>query len=183
MDVKVSLKNSNEKKIRFKQGAFQFFAGSTYGNKDRKTDILQKEIAFNSKIKSKCDTLIAAKGDPADPEQLIGKASAPFFIPDGCNDVQDIVLNPGGVENLVVFHVHIGRSEKQAFAEITHLLNCIGNPSVKTPYINIKGEFDLGIRSPRGWTEVEKVRIEWKFVPEFQDRVNFMTADSNQESM
>ncbi len=58
-----------------------------------------------------------------------------------------------------------------------HLMNCIGNPEVKIPEISIVGKFDLGMRSNKGWSEMEAVKIEWLFIPSLEgDRVNFMTA-------
>jgi hypothetical protein len=75
-----------------------------------------------------------------------------------------------------MFHVNIGGSEMKAFESLMQMMNCTAYPGIKTPHLNIIGKFDLGVRSAKGWSDVEKVKIEWLFHPIVQDKVAFLTA-------
>ncbi|MDM8522470.1 hypothetical protein QUF80_03790 [Desulfococcaceae bacterium HSG8] len=189
LDVKTRLANSNDRDIRLRDGVFTFYASSVYQNRE----ISKREIApeVPEKGRDECKTQVSEKD--ADKKKEIGKAAKPFFMPSltpddcknddcknsDCKNVDHIILKPGGDTdpNVVMFHVKLGRTQTEAMRSLMHLMNCIGNPGVKIPHINIEGKFDLGIKSNKGWSEVEAVKIEWLFIPKMQeDRVNFMTS-------
>ncbi len=75
-----------------------------------------------------------------------------------------------------MFYVNIGGSKIAAFENLMHLMNCTAYPGIKTPHINITGKFDLGVHSNKGWSVMEAVKIEWEFIPEIQNKVDFMTS-------
>ncbi len=176
LDVKTIISNANDKEIRLRKGTFTFHFGSAY--KPGK-ELTKKEIAFNSLTsKGDCD-VVASKDEIEDKNKKIGDAEKPFFIPFACEEAEDIILKPQGsgaekVENIVVFHVKIGRNPSGAFESLMHIMNCIGYPEIKTPRISIEGNFYLGMLSERGWSEVQSVKIEWLFTPDVQKKVDFM---------
>lgn len=195
LDVKVSIENANKKELRLRRGKFEFSIGSTYNEDTPKGKIMAKSPkpgAACNDLKGECFEQIASKGHPADESKNIGTAVAPFFIPhykyvdEGgklvreicCQDSDVIYLKPTGTDenNIVMFHVNIGGSEMKAFASLMQMMNCTAYPGIKTPHLRIKGSFDLGARSTKGWSEVEKVKIEWLFHPAVQDEVDFLTA-------
>ncbi len=169
LDVKTIIKNLNEKEIRLRKSTFTFSFGSTC---KCEKDYTKKETAFDAPPKPECD-VIASKNDIEDKNKEIGTAQKPYYIPMDCDNGEDIYLKPQ-IDNIVVFHVNIGRSPGESFGNLMHIMNCIGYPEIKTPFINIKGMFDLGVKSAKGWSEVVSVKIEWLFTPGIQEKVNFM---------
>jgi len=199
LDVKVNIKNANKKELRLRDGKFEFFIASTYNEDTPKGEIMHSSPKPGAKcddLKGECFEQIASKGHTADESKYIGTAVAPFFIPhykyvtkeDGkddklireicCQDSDVIYLRPTGSdeENIIMFHVNIGGSEMKAFASLMQMMNCTAYPGIKTPHLRIKGKFDLGVRSSKGWSDVEKVKIEWLFNPSVQHKVPFLTA-------
>ncbi len=205
MDIQTTITNSNEKEIKLTKGTFTFLLSAVYNRdvegKERDHDGPECKKSFccggdsedEKKAKSDCYS-VKPKGERADDEKEIGTAKSPFFIPnynyvekekDGkelpvreicCQNVDEIYLKPGGDENVVMFHVNLGASRMKAFENLMHVMNCTGYPGTKTPHIYIKGRFDLGMRSAKGWSSVEAVNITWEFVPKIQSNVEFYTA-------
>ncbi|OQX27170.1 MAG: hypothetical protein BWK80_06660 [Desulfobacteraceae bacterium IS3] len=200
LDIQVNITNSNDKEIRLSNGTFTFSLSSVY-NKDvtkketgDKGPDCKKPLCCEDAVRSECDA-ITPKGEVADKKREIGSAKAPFFIPyykyaekgkEGkepllvreicCQNVDEIYLKPGEEDNILMFHVNIGTSPMKAFENLMHVMKCTGYPGIKTPHINIEGRFDLGVRSAKGWSSAESVRIEWEFVPKIQSNVEFYTA-------
>jgi hypothetical protein len=177
LDITTAIRNSNPQQIKLSNGKFVFSIQSIY-----KKDVLKKEIIYKAS-EADCDMIVKRKGDIANEKSEVGEAKSPFFRRENCTDVEEIILKPEAeVEepekvNYVMFHVNIGPGTSRAFNVLRNLMNCIGNPDVKTAQILINGEFDLGVRSPRGWSSVKSVRINWLFIPEIEkDKVNFMTT-------
>lgn len=54
---------------------------------------------------------------------------------------------------------------------LKHIMNCIGDPCCKKPYLKIIGEFELGVKSDKGWTTGRDLGIEWIFQPQTQGEV------------
>lgn len=199
MDIQTNITNSNDKEIRLSDGTFTFTLSAFYNK-----DVTRKETGYNGpdckkplccegQAKSDCDA-ITPKGEASDEEKEIGSAKSPFFIPnynyaekekDGkelpvreicCQNVEEIYLKPGGDENIVIFHLNLGVSRAKAFENLMHVMNCTAYPGIKTPHINIKGRFDLGVRSAKGWSSAEAVKIEWLFIPKIEPNVALYTA-------
>lgn len=177
LDIKVNITNSNDRLIRLTKGDFIFSIRSEYIGKVTIGELSHKAVEGGSS----CNVVVKQEGDEADKEKEIGVADPPFFVAEDCHtDNEEIFLKPGGdgQPNIVMFHVNIGKSHQQASSVLMHIMNCIGYPAIKKPNINIKGKFELGIKSDKGWSMVRDVIIEWIFIPEIQDKVNFMTAEN-----
>jgi len=57
-----------------------------------------------------------------------------------------------------------------------HIMNCIGNPGLQKPYIEVNGIFELGVKSSKGWTYARDLEIDWLFIPKTPSSVNLYTA-------
>jgi hypothetical protein len=75
--------------------------------------------------------------------------------------------NPGKVVQ-VKFSVELGSDQSLVFDRIAYLLNFTGKPT-EEDYLFIRGRFNLGMKSDKGWTYGEAVRVEWMFCPTIQD--------------
>ncbi len=97
----------------------------------------------------------------------IGEATCIYDVPPEpypvCHDTpkQDILLAPNSSKE-VLFVVKL---EKPALETVIYLLNFLGR-YVDNQYFKITGRFDLGVKSQKGWTYAEALRVEWMFCPD-----------------
>ncbi len=157
MDMEVAIENSNSMTIRLRNGDFDFFIGSKYTKPE-----------YRKNPPPDCEGVIIRE----DKVKKIGTAKKRGKS----NDIE--LVTGEGNPNIVKFRVDVGKSRPQAFEAISHMLNCIGYREFKYPLINIGGKFELGVRSDRGWSMVESVKIEWNFCPETQKKVDFFPGMS-----
>ncbi len=83
---------------------------------------------------------------------------------------KDILLKSKQSE-IVTFKVEMGRDELSVLETTIHILNFIGDTTAKNRNFFIKGRFDLGIKSSKGWSYGEAVRVEWMFCPTIQEEL------------
>lgn len=86
---------------------------------------------------------------------------APDGVPACQDDLREIILPPSSSEN-VLFIVEL---EKPVQETIIYILNFLGNYS-DNQYFKVIGRFDLGVKSEKGWTYAEALRVEWMFCPD-----------------
>ncbi|PID58515.1 hypothetical protein CSB45_02930 [candidate division KSB3 bacterium] len=70
----------------------------------------------------------------------------------------------------VKFEVAMGTDKNAVFDTVAHLLNFIGNPK-DGDYLFINGRFNLGMKSKKGWTYGEAIRVDWMFCPTMQQQL------------
>lgn len=84
----------------------------------------------------------------------------------------DLVSNPTSDPGKVVqvkFLVELGTDQSAVFDTLAHLVNFSGRRPAEDLYLFIRGKFNLGIKSEKGWTYGEAVKVEWMFCPTIQD--------------
>ena len=64
----------------------------------------------------------------------------------------------------IVFAIELRKGQYPAFETLTRVLNFIGKPR-PGQYLLVKGKFSLGVESPKGWTYLNDLEIEWTFCP------------------
>jgi len=74
-----------------------------------------------------------------------------------------------GKATLVKFSIDLGSDQSTVFDTLAHLLNFSGRRPAEELYMYIEGTFDLGIKSKKGWTYGEAVKVRWMFCPTVQD--------------
>jgi hypothetical protein len=74
------------------------------------------------------------------------------------------------IPTLVRFSVGMGADCAAAFDPLTHLVNFAGIPS-DDDYLFVRGKFDLGIKSSKGWSYGQSVQVEWMFCPDVQNQL------------
>lgn len=107
--------------------------------------------------------------DPETPEELIS-----IGVDQSYQD-QEIELpakpsDQPAIPTLVRFSVEMGADFAAAFDPVTHLVNFAGIPSAGD-YLFVRGKFDLGIKSAKGWSYGQAVRVEWMFCPDIQNQL------------
>jgi hypothetical protein len=75
--------------------------------------------------------------------------------------------DPGKIMR-VKFSVEMGSDQSLVFDTLAYIVNFVGKPS-KDDYLFISGRFNLGMKSEKGWTYGEAVKVEWMFCPTIQD--------------
>lgn len=144
LNVLTELKNDNDKELKLTKADFTFFIQDVK-NTNYMVDIGPAACIIND----------------------VPNANLPVdFVCPGKKD--DIILPPNAVVN-VLFAVEMGRN-RPVLETIIHILNFVGKP-LEGRYLFIKGRFDLGIKSERGWTYAEALRVEWMFCPTIQDKL------------
>ncbi len=163
MDLEVAIANTNEKEIRLRNGKFTFFLHSKYN------DPAYYENAPRDSESIVSEGIVIKE----DGKRKIGTAKR-----HGNNKDITLASTKDDPPNIVKFRVDIGKSQSQAFDVMAHMMNCIGYRKFKDPRINIEGTFELGVRSDKGWSMVESVKIEWNFCPETPLDVDFFPGMS-----
>lgn len=82
-----------------------------------------------------------------------------YVGPDISYTQQEILLEPNTVTPLM-FTIQLGTKDASALESGIALMNFLGNLSEKRRFF-IDGRFTLGVKSERGWSEFEAVRVEW----------------------
>ncbi|PID58511.1 hypothetical protein CSB45_02910 [candidate division KSB3 bacterium] len=70
----------------------------------------------------------------------------------------------------VVFSIELQDERKSSFDPLVHLLNFSGNPA-QDDYLFVNARFTLGMKSSKGWTYGEAIRVEWMFCPDMQNQL------------
>ncbi|OQX26576.1 MAG: hypothetical protein BWK80_09690 [Desulfobacteraceae bacterium IS3] len=153
MDIELSIMNSNNIKIRLRNGIFAFSLHSEYYSNTN---------TFNTK-----GTIIK---EDENKEIGIDKKNQTIYLKEKA-------------ENAVILHLNMGRSKEEAFKKLTHIISCIKEPSIKHPVIDVEGKFDLGFSMllSKGWSEIENIRIEWQITPEIQDNTKVLFEKALQD--
>jgi hypothetical protein len=77
----------------------------------------------------------------------------------------------------IKFSVNLGEDQGNILKSLTHILNCIGKPTEKTPVISIDGNFEVWLHSAnKGWTKLSQgsqAKIKWEFRPAIQEKAMF----------
>lgn len=144
LNIVTELKNDNDKDIKLAEGEFDFFIQDVK-NPDFMVNIGQAACIYNV--------------PPADPLQI------PL-----CQGNKEDILVEAGTSKEVIFSVEMGRGQLSVLETVIHILNFIGKPSPDR-FLFIKGRFDLGMKSKKGWTYGEALRVEWMFCPTMQDEL------------
>lgn len=147
LEVDVVISNNNNKTLRFVSGVFEFYFGSTINRKNCLIEGVYERCKEDRIWYRSC-------GNP-DPKKKIGTDP----------DFNSEEICPGQ-KSLLEFQIQLEPTKSEA---IEHILNCIGDPCCKKPYINIVGPFELGVESEKGWTTGRDLKIEWEFEPKTQE--------------
>lgn len=154
MLVTVVINNANDKGLQFRKGDFAFHMGAKVHPDpalSRYADIPEAELGKQADHNSDENTVRNSS---------IKSEDRGIILPDNENSEVD-------------FEIELG---PDGFGVLAHIMNCIGNPSVRASYIRISGEFELAMKSSKGWTSARDLKIDWIFRPSIPDKVNFMTA-------
>jgi len=146
MLVTVVINNANEKGLQFRKGQFAFHMGAKDNKGIKDNDLPELELGKQVDHNSTETTVRNTKENG-------------IIIPNDNSEVDFI----------------IGMSA-DSFGVLAHIINCIGNPSEREPYIKISGEFELAMKSDKGWTSARDLKIDWIFKPSVPDKLNFMTG-------
>lgn len=80
-----------------------------------------------------------------------------------------------GEKTQVIFKVEMGRDEASVLETVIHILNFIGKP-VDGRKLFINGSFTLGIKSAKGWSYADNLRVEWEFCPKIVEELPVSTC-------
>ena len=141
LNVIAELKNENDKDIKLTKSDFEFFIN------DAKTG--SKDVGAAA-----CIAILPETG----PEVI-----------DLCQGKKEDILLLSNKSTRVLFAVEMGR-KRPVLETVIDILNFIGKPTEGRSFL-IKGRFDLGIKSSRGWSYGEAVRVEWGFCPDIQNEL------------
>lgn len=136
LDITLEITNKYDRDLRLANAEFEFFI----------YDAEAKPIVIDEKDKK--------------PREMIpvGKSALDKDI--------DLESNPGNAKEKIKrleLAVALGSEQAVVFDTITHILNFVGKPAGR--YFFIKGQFDLGIKSEKGWSYGETMGIRWMFCP------------------
>ncbi len=150
LNIVAELKNDNEKDLKLTETDFEFFIQDV-NNPDYMINIGEADCIYN----------------------LPDTAPSPFVLePDWtCEGGQtDDILLEAQQARRVLFAVEMGRDKLSVLETTIHILNFLGKPQ-EGRYFFIKGRFDLGIKSSKGWSYGEAIRVEWMFCPTIQNEL------------
>lgn len=150
LNIVAELKNDNEKDLKLAEAEFEFFIQDVK-NPDYMVNIGSAECIFNI---------------PANAPRPI--EIVPNWICEG-GKREDILLE-AKTSKRVLFAVEMGRDKLSVLETTIHILNFLGKPQ-EGRYFFIKGRFDLGIKSTKGWSYGEAIRVEWMFCPDIQNEL------------
>lgn len=150
LNIVAELKNDNEKDLKLADAEFEFFIQDVK-NPDYMINIGSAECIFN------------IPGNAPRPIEIV-----PNWVCEG-GKKEDIVLE-AKTSKRVLFAVEMGRDKLSVLETTIHILNFLGKPQ-EGRYFFIKGRFDLGIKSTKGWSYGEAIRVEWMFCPDIQNEL------------
>ena len=141
LNVIVELKNENDKDIKLTDSEFEFFI---HDKEHGPKDVGIASCIINLQPDDKKENFI-------------------------CPGTKEEILLPSQQSVRVLFAVEMGR-KRPVLETVIDILNFIGKPTEGRSFL-IKGRFDLGIKSSRGWSYGEAVRVEWGFCPDIQNEL------------
>lgn len=142
LDVKTAIANTNAQRLQLRKRALTFFIGAVARN-EAGEEIKATGLPLGADL--------TAEGIVLEPElRVVGET------PEGINEV--------------TFYINLGSDPAQVAAILTHLLNAMGNPAEKAPFMSVKGSGEVGLytaSAKEGWT-FWSGDIDWELKPSLQ---------------